>query len=113
MRLRKDRIAVALEHKVLVYNFADLRLMHTIETLSNPAGLLAVSPSADHAVLACLGLHGGQVRVEQYDTRRTRFVQAHDSGVQALALSENGKLLATASGRAGGALRERGLGAGG
>lgn len=62
VRLRKDRIAVALEHKVLVYNFADLRLLHAIETLSNPTGLLALSPSADAAVLACPGLHAGQVR---------------------------------------------------
>jgi hypothetical protein len=61
VKLRKDRIAVALEHKVLVYNFADLRLLHAIETLSNPAGLLALSPSADSAVLACPGLHAGQV----------------------------------------------------
>lgn len=46
---------------MLVYNFADLRLLHTIETLSNPAGLLALSPSADQTVLACPGLHVGQV----------------------------------------------------
>lgn len=61
VRLRRDRIAVALEHKVLVYNFADLRLLHSIETLSNPGGLLAMSPSADQTVLACPGLHVGQV----------------------------------------------------
>lgn len=47
--------------QVLVYNFADLRLLHAIETLSNPGGLLALSPSADSAVLACPGLHAGQV----------------------------------------------------
>lgn len=39
----------------------DLRLLHTIETLSNPNGLLTLSPSADAAVLACPGLHPGQV----------------------------------------------------
>ncbi|KAL4423750.1 hypothetical protein ABPG75_001051 [Micractinium tetrahymenae] len=97
VRLRKDRIAVALEHRVLVYNFADLRLLHTIETLTNPSGLLALSPSADAAVLACPGLHPGQVRVELYDTRRTKFIPAHNSSLAALALSNNGKLLATAS----------------
>lgn len=47
--------------QVLVYNFADLRLLHAIETLSNPSGLLALNPSADSAVLACPGLHAGQV----------------------------------------------------
>ena len=61
MRLRRDRICVALEHKVLVYNFADLRLLHSIETLSNPTGILALSAAAEQTILACPGLHVGQV----------------------------------------------------
>ncbi len=61
MRLRRDRIVVALEHKILVYNFADLRLLHSIETMSNPHGLVVLSASADATVLACPGLHAGQV----------------------------------------------------
>jgi hypothetical protein len=62
VRLRRDRIVVALEHKVLSYNFADLKLLHQIETLGNSRGLLALSSSADSTVLACPGLHTGQVR---------------------------------------------------
>ena len=65
MKLRRDRIVVALEHKVLIYNFADLRLLHSIETQSNPAGLLALSAAAEQTVLACPGLHNGQVGVGQ------------------------------------------------
>lgn len=61
MRLRRDRIVVALEHKVLSYNFADLKLLHQIETLGNARGLLALSSAADATVLACPGLHTGQV----------------------------------------------------
>lgn len=61
VRLRRDKIVVALEHKVLMYNFADLRLEHSTETLSNPSGLVALSPSPEHNVLACPGLHCGQV----------------------------------------------------
>jgi hypothetical protein len=62
VRLRRDRIVVALEHKVLSYNFADLKLLHQIETLGNSRGLLALSSTADSTVLACPGLHTGQVR---------------------------------------------------
>ncbi len=62
MRLRRDRIVVALEHKVLSYNFADLSLLHQIETLTNTRGLLALSSVPDATVLACPGLHTGQVR---------------------------------------------------
>ncbi|KAI8470914.1 MAG: WD40-repeat-containing domain protein [Monoraphidium minutum] len=97
VRLRRDRIVVALEHKVLVYNFADLKLLHQIETLANSRGLVALSPSADAAVLACPGLHTGQVRVELYDRKQTRFISAHNTALAALALSPDGKRLATAS----------------
>ena len=65
VKLRRDRIVVALEHKVLIYNFADLRLLHSIETQSNPAGLLALSAAAEQTVLACPGLHNGQVGVRR------------------------------------------------
>ena len=65
VKLRRDRIVVALEHKVLIYNFADLRLLHSIETQSNPAGLLALSAAAEQTVLACPGLHNGQVGARQ------------------------------------------------
>jgi hypothetical protein len=98
VRLRKDRIAVALEHRVLLYDMEELRVVHEAETAPNPGGLLALSPAAGSAVLACPGLHAGQVRVELLDTRRTRFVDAHSSGLAALALCASGRLLATASG---------------
>lgn len=97
VRLRRERICVALEHKVLVYNFSDLRLTHSIETASNAGGLLALSTLSDHAVLACPGQHAGQVRVEAFDSCRTKFIQAHNSPLAALALSGSGRVLATAS----------------
>lgn len=61
MRLRRDKIVVALEHKVLMYNFADLRLEHSTETSSNPKGLVSLSAAPEHNVVACPGLHCGQV----------------------------------------------------
>jgi len=66
VKLRRERIVVALEHKVLVYDFKDLKLLHSIETLSNPMGLVALSPSQDQTVMACPGLHCGQVSSAQY-----------------------------------------------
>ena len=71
VRLRRDRIVVALEHKVLVYNFADLKVLHQIDTCANMRGLVAISSTtamsatADNTVLACPGYQTGQVREAQ------------------------------------------------
>jgi hypothetical protein len=61
VKLRRDRIAVALDHRILVYNFADLRLIYQWETIHNSKGLLAMSTQVDNTVVACPGVHVGQV----------------------------------------------------
>ncbi|XVF72582.1 hypothetical protein PTKIN_Ptkin12aG0132500 [Pterospermum kingtungense] len=98
VRLRRDRIVVVLEQKILVYNFADLKELYRIETFANPKGLCAVSQGAGSFVLVCPGLKKGQVRVEEhYASRRTKFIMAHDSRIACLALTHDGRFLATAS----------------
>ncbi|GFP85629.1 autophagy-related protein 18a [Phtheirospermum japonicum] len=97
VRLRRDRIIVVLEQKIFVYNFADLKLLHQIETIANPKGLCAVSQVAGSFVLVCPGLQKGQVRVEHYASKKTKFIMAHDSRIASFTLSQDGNLLATAS----------------
>ncbi|KAJ8749550.1 hypothetical protein K2173_026199 [Erythroxylum novogranatense] len=97
VKLRRDRIIVVLEQKIFVYNFADLKLLHQIETILNPKGLCAISHGATSLVLVCPGLQKGQVRVEHYASKRTKFVMAHDSRIACFALTQDGQLLATAS----------------
>ncbi|XP_070675566.1 autophagy-related protein 18a isoform X2 [Malus domestica] len=97
VRLRRDRIVVVLEQKIFVYNFADLKLLHQIETIANPKGLCAVSQVARSLVLVCPGLQKGQVRVEHYASKRTKFIMAHDSRLACFALTPDGQLLATSS----------------
>lgn len=99
VRLRRDRICVALDHKIYVYNFADLKLLHQIETAANPRGLCCLSPATNNTVLACPGLQKGQVRVELYDKKSTKFVSAHDSTLACISLTSDGEFLATASSR--------------
>jgi len=36
VRLRRDKIVVVLEHKIYVYNFADLKILHQTDTVANP-----------------------------------------------------------------------------
>ncbi|KAM0838089.1 hypothetical protein ACQ4PT_061202 [Festuca glaucescens] len=97
VRLRRDRIVVVLDSKVYVYNFADLKLVHHIETAPNPKGLCAVSQQPGSTVLVCPGAQKGQIRVEHYGARKTKFINAHSSRVACFALSQDGRLIATAS----------------
>ncbi|KAG0463692.1 hypothetical protein HPP92_019761 [Vanilla planifolia] len=97
VRLKRDRIVVVLEHKIYVYNLTDLKLLHQIETLANPKGLCCLSHHSSTSVLACPGLHQGQVRVEHFGLKMTKIISAHDSHVSCLTLTLDGFLLATAS----------------
>lgn len=99
VKLRRDRVVVVLEYKVYVYNFADLRLMHHFETISNPKGLCGLSPSSSSCVLACPGLQKGHLRVELFDIRRPTLIAAHEATLSCLALNLDGSRLATASER--------------
>lgn len=97
LRLRRDRIVVVLEHKVWVYNFANLRVLQEIETIANPKGLCAVSYSPRSMVLVCPGLQKGHVRVDHYASNSSKTIVAHNSTIACLALTADGHLLATAS----------------
>lgn len=96
VRLRRDRIVAVTLQKVFVYDLADLKLLHQIETEPNPKGLCEISPSG-RMVLVCLGLQKGQVRVEHYWLTRSKFITAHQSSIACVALTNDGRLLATAS----------------
>ncbi|XP_077239246.1 autophagy-related protein 18c-like isoform X2 [Tasmannia lanceolata] len=97
VKLRRDHIVVVLEHKIYVYNFTDLKLLHQIETLANPRGLCCLSHHSNTSVLACPGLHRGQVRIEHFGLKVTKFINAHDSHIACFTLTMDGLLLATAS----------------
>lgn len=97
VKLRRDRIVVVLEHKIYVYNFADLKLIDHIETISNPKGLCALCPNASNNVLVCPGMQRGHVRVELYDLKKTTFIIAHEANLSCFALNSDGTLLATSS----------------
>ena len=97
VRLRRDRIVVVLEHRIYVYNFEDLKLLHQIETVSNPLGLCALCPNSQHIVLTCPGVHRGHVRIDLYDIKKTNFIAAHETTLSAMTLNADGTRLATAS----------------
>lgn len=97
VRLCWDHVVVVLEQKIYVYNFSDLKVLHQIETISNPKGICEVSQLAGSLVLVCPGLQEGQVRVEHYSTKKTKLIMAHESRIACFAITRDGQLLATAS----------------
>ena len=97
VKLRSDRIVVVLEHRICVYGISDLRLLHQIDTLSNPRGMCALSPSPDSCVLACPGQKRGEVRITHYDNKKSLFLEAHTSAIACISISLNGSIIATAS----------------
>lgn len=97
VKLRRDRVVVVLEHKIYVYNFADLKLVDHIETIANPKGLCSLCPAPQSTVLVCPGLQQGHVRVELYDLKKTTLIPAHETALGCFALNFDGTRLATAS----------------
>ena len=99
VRMSRERVVVVLEYKIYVYNFADLNLLHSIETVSNPKGLCALCADSRMCVLVCPGLQKGHLRVELFDITRTTLIAAHESALSCIALNLDGSRLATASER--------------
>ncbi|CAN8268018.1 unnamed protein product [Cochlearia groenlandica] len=97
VKLRRDLIVIVLEHKIYVYNFMDLRLLHQIENLANPRGLCCLSHHTNTSVLACPGVRRGEVRVEHFGLNMVQIVNAHDSNIACMTMTLDGLLLATAS----------------
>ncbi|ESR49212.1 Autophagy-related protein 18c [Citrus sinensis] len=99
VKLSRERIVVVLEHKIYVYSFVDLKLLHQIETLANLRGLCCLSHNSSTSVLACPGLQRGQVRIEHFGLNMIKLINAHDSHIACFTLTLDGLLLATASTR--------------
>ena len=97
VRMRRDRIIVVLKNKVHVHRFKDLKLLSQITTVDNLLGLIVQSTDNDMHVLAIPGSEIGQVRIDLYHINRINTIQAHESELSALALSNNGTKLATSS----------------
>lgn len=93
--MSRERVVVVLEYRIYVYNFSDLNLLHTIETISNPHGLCALCADSQACVIACCGLQKGHVRAELFDITRTTLISAHEAALSCIALNTDGTRLAT------------------
>ena len=77
-------------------------MIEVIETAPNAKGLCAISPSKDVCVMACPEKKVGSVRIVHFDkASKVVSVAAHQSQLAALALNNEGTILATASDKVG------------
>jgi hypothetical protein len=73
-------------------------MIEVIETCPNQKGLCAMSPSKDVCVMASPDKKVGSVRIIHFDKgSKVVTIEAHQSSLAALALNNEGTLLATAS----------------
>jgi len=100
VKLRHDKIVVAVDEKVFVYNFSDLNIIDQIPTVKNPKGLLAIAPEGETTVLACPHVKTGYVKIKIYSPTNSQTVvniKCHESELSQIALNSDGSKLATTS----------------
>ncbi|KAI9684102.1 MAG: Phosphatidylinositol 3,5-bisphosphate-binding protein [Trizodia sp. TS-e1964] len=94
VRLSRNRIVVALQNTVHVYNFAmPPERLAIYETADNPLGLCCLGAQ----MLAFPGITPGQVQLVEIATGNVSIFPAHTAPLRGMALSADGNILATAS----------------
>lgn len=94
VQLGRRHIVIVLQNSVRVYSFSKPpNLLHVFETFDNPAGLCCLS----ERTLAFPGRSAGQIHLVELATGNVSIIPAHSSPLQALQISLDGELLASAS----------------
>lgn len=108
IRCRGQRILVVLTNRVLLYNFADLKLVAQYETTPNLNGLCSMISNSNSTIIGIPGCKPGDLRIEiiihpagrasdQMDTKRSFAINAHQTSLSNISMSMDGKLCATTS----------------
>lgn len=121
IKMNRDSLIVVLEETIYIYDITGMRLLHTIETPSNPMGLVALSSNIRNNYLAypcpqklLTNLDNGESISEDPHSKQSirngdiiifdcstlhpiSVIEAHKTQVAAMVFSNDGTLLATAS----------------
>ncbi|QKF94428.1 WD40 repeat protein [Fadolivirus algeromassiliense] len=89
-----EKIVAVLEKKICLFKWTG-DLLDKKETYSNEKGLCVVNMTSD--VIATLGSKKGEIAIWKISNDNYKTIQAHLTNVEALAISHNGKFVATAS----------------
>ncbi|KAH8949675.1 hypothetical protein BDL97_10G044000 [Sphagnum fallax] len=97
--MNRKRMVVVLERKTYIHDLAQLTVLDTLDTISNPRGLCALSPNQENCYLAlpASATSGSVLVYDTLDLHALCQIQAHRSPLAAMAVSGDGLFLATAS----------------
>lgn len=82
-----------------MFAFSDFQNIDTIDTFSNPKGLVAINQETKSSIIAFPDEAKGYARIKNYDTNTNITFKAHSSGIGYMSMNYDGSLLATASER--------------
>lgn len=92
--INKDRIIAVLDKKICLFRWNG-EIIQTKETYSNEKGLCVINKDLD--VVATLGTSKGKIAIWKYGSDNYKEIEAHLTNIEALAISDKGKYVASAS----------------
>jgi WD40 repeat protein len=85
------------ETKIYIFNILNFQNIDTIDTFENSKGIIAMTFDPRINIVAFPDKANGYVKLKSYEKNETILINAHESKISCIQLSQNGKLLATCS----------------
>jgi len=99
VRLRKEFVIVSIDSNVYIYNLKKLTIHKKINTIQNKKGLVVGTYFEHKFILACLGKSIGQLTIYDIKENKSLTINAHETAINFITLSQSGNLVATCSER--------------
>lgn len=96
VKVTRTTIFVVTQKKIYIYNFENLFLLKTIDTVDNPAGLCSIT-YGDNALIAYPGDRRGEINLTKYNTDFLKTIKAHNNAIALFSLSKDGNYIVTGS----------------
>ena len=101
VELNRKRLVVVLEEHLYIYDIANMKLLHTIDTTPNPNSLCCLAASPDNCYLAYpsnTSSNSGELMIfDAVKLQSVNIISAHKSQLACITFNHEGTLLATSS----------------
>ena len=93
------RMIVVMETKIHLYDISSMKILHTIDTVSNPKGICALSPSDENCYIGFPYSpdKGDIVIYDALSLQTVSIINAHRSPLAKLTINQSGMFIASAS----------------